>query len=169
MKTLEKTESESRLFDPLKIYRWNLDKRYTLDLKSNGIRIVPTEWLHGLPKDSIASRFESSGVFRLVAKPLIGANADDTFVLQADDTSSWSNAVDVLGNRELMLQPFLESISEEGEYSLFYLGVHFSHAFVKPPAKGDFRVQEEHGGSFQSPAAADDILQLGEQTIDALE
>ena len=111
--------------------------------------------------DSISSRFESSDVFRLVAKPLIGANADDTFMLQADDASSWSNAVDVLGSRELMLQPFLESISEEGEYSLFYLGGHFSHAIIKRPAKGDFRVQEEHGGSFQSTAPADDMLQLG--------
>ncbi|MEC8555790.1 MAG: hypothetical protein VXZ82_12350 [Planctomycetota bacterium] len=122
---------------------------------------MPTEWLHGLAMDSISSRFESSDVFRLVAKPLIGANADDTFMLQADDASSWSNAVDVLGNRELMLQPFLESISEEGEYSLFYLGGHFSHAIIKRPAKGDFRVQEEHGGSFQSTAPADDMLQLG--------
>ncbi|MEM7560068.1 MAG: hypothetical protein AAF394_13190, partial [Planctomycetota bacterium] len=169
LETLAEIESRTRLFNPLEICRWNLNKRYLLDLQSKGVRIVPTDWLHGLKEDTIETHFESSGVSRLVAKPLIGANADDTFVLQSGDNSSWNNAVDVLGNRELMLQPFLESISEEGEYSLFYLGGHFSHAIVKRPAKGDFRVQEEHGGSFHSTAPADDILQLGKQTIDALE
>ena len=169
LEMLARIESRTRLFNPLEICRWNLNKRYLLDLESKGVRIVPTEWLLGLKDDSIASHFNSSGESHLVAKPLIGANADDTFVLSSDDNSSWSNAVDVLGNRELMLQPFLKSISEEGEYSLFYFGGHFSHAIVKRPAKGDFRVQEEHGGSFYSTAPANDILQLGKQTIDALE
>jgi glutathione synthase/RimK-type ligase-like ATP-grasp enzyme len=46
-----------------------------------------------------------------------------------------------------MVQPFLDSIVKEGEYSLFYFGGHYSHAIKKVPQQGDFRVQEEHGGS----------------------
>ncbi len=35
---------------------------------------------------------------------------------------------------------------DEGEYSVFYFDGSYSHAIVKRPKTGDFRVQEEHGG-----------------------
>lgn len=40
----------------------------------------------------------------------------------------------------------MRSIEDEGEVSLFYFGGTLSHAIVKRPKAGDFRVQEEHGG-----------------------
>jgi hypothetical protein len=40
----------------------------------------------------------------------------------------------------------MPGILTEGEYSLFFFGGKFSHAIVKRPAAGDFRVQEQFGG-----------------------
>jgi glutathione synthase/RimK-type ligase-like ATP-grasp enzyme len=62
----------------------------------------------------------------------------------------------------MMIQPYLPTIAEEGEYSLFYFGGHFSHAIIKRPAAGDFRVQEQYGGyeaAVIPPAAAQDLAQ----------
>jgi hypothetical protein len=52
--------------------------------------------------------------------------------------------------------------AEEGEYSLFYFGGKFSHAIIKRPAAGDFRVQEQYGGyeaAVTPPAGAADLAQ----------
>ncbi|MGQ2931762.1 MAG: ATP-grasp domain-containing protein, partial [Sphingopyxis sp.] len=37
-------------------------------------------------------------------------------------------------------------ILSDGEFSLFFFDGKFSHAIVKRPAAGDFRVQEQYGG-----------------------
>ena len=40
----------------------------------------------------------------------------------------------------------MPGILTDGEYSLFFFAGNFSHAIVKRPAAGDFRVQEQFGG-----------------------
>jgi glutathione synthase/RimK-type ligase-like ATP-grasp enzyme len=47
----------------------------------------------------------------------------------------------------VILQPFLPSVREEGELSLFYFGGAFSHAVAKVARNGDFRVQPQYGGA----------------------
>ena len=49
-------------------------------------------------------------------------------------------------NRKFIIQPFIENIVLEGEYSLIFFENTHSHTLVKKPKSGDFRVQEEHGG-----------------------
>ena len=50
----------------------------------------------------------------------------------------------------MLVQPFLPSVTEEGEYSLMLFGGVFSHAVVKRPKAGDYRVQPHLGGSEQA-------------------
>lgn len=166
--TLEEIERVTDLYNPVDICRWNLNKGYLRDLQSKGVQIVPTFWLEGLKKQSITSVFQTSSAKRLVVKPLVGANADDTFVLHLKDSESWNDAIGVFGDREVMVQPFVDSIQVEGEYSLFYFGGRFSHSIVKLPAEGDFRVQEEHGGNIRSVAPAEDLVRAGNQVIKAI-
>src|SRR3546814_21092717 len=40
----------------------------------------------------------------------------------------------------------MPGVLAEGEYSLFLFGGRYSHAIVKRPAAGDFRVQPQFGG-----------------------
>jgi len=167
--TLEEIESATSLYNPVNICRWNLNKRYLLDLQDKGVQIVPTHWMKGLNQRSIASVFQNSTAERLVVKPLIGANADDTFVLQLKDPLSWDDAICVFADREAMVQPFIDSIQVEGEYSLFYFGGHYSHAIVKRPADGDYRVQEEHGAMIRSVKPREDLVDIGGQAIGAIE
>lgn len=169
LETLQEIEKVTSLYNPVDICRWNLNKRYLIDLQSKGVEIVPTHWLSGLKKASIESVFQNLNAERLVAKPLIGANADDAFVLKSKDSASWHNAIGVFADREVMVQPFINSIETEGEYSLFYFGGHYSHAIVKRPATGDFRVQEEHGGKILSVNPTEDLVHAGKQAIEAIE
>lgn len=168
LSTLEAIERVTRLYNPVDICRWNLNKRYLRDLQARGVPIVPTYWLERLNDVSIESAFNTSAARRLVAKPLIGANADDTFVLEQQEAASWQDALRIFADREVMVQPFVDSIPTEGEYSLFYFGGLLSHAIVKRPAQGDFRVQEEHGGIIRSVIPSEDLVRAGNQAIEAV-
>ena len=46
-----------------------------------------------------------------------------------------------------MIQPFLPSVREEGEYSLIFFGNDYSHALIKKPKSGDYRIQSLYGGT----------------------
>jgi glutathione synthase/RimK-type ligase-like ATP-grasp enzyme len=48
--------------------------------------------------------------------------------------------------RPMIIQPLIEEIATTGEFSLMLFDGEFSHAVVKRPKSGDFRVQEYHGG-----------------------
>src|SRR5206468_5634771 len=48
--------------------------------------------------------------------------------------------------RPMIIQPLIEEIARTGEFSLMLFEGEFSHAVVKRPKSGDFRVQEYHGG-----------------------
>ena len=46
----------------------------------------------------------------------------------------------------MIVQPLIEEIANTGEFSLMLFGGVYSHAVVKRPKSGDFRVQEYLGG-----------------------
>ena len=168
LSTLEAIEGVTTLYNPVAICRWNLNKRYLRDLQDRGVPIVPTYWLERLDEASLEALFSESAAPRLVAKPLVGANADDAFVLKSRETGSWVEALRIFADREVMVQPFVDSIVSEGEYSLFYFGGRLSHAIVKRPAAGDFRVQEEHGGIIAPVTPHEDLVRAGNQAIAAI-
>ncbi len=135
--------SKARLENSLDIVKWNLDKRYLRDLESHGVHIVSTAWSQADVTPSLFAEWQD--VLRseeLVLKPTISATAKDTFRL----SSYRSDMRSIFAGRSYMVQPFVSSIISNGEYSLFYFVGEYSHAIVKQPLPGDFRVQEEHGG-----------------------
>lgn len=168
--TLESIErSGPRVLNPIATCRWNLDKRYLRDLEQRGVPIVPTRWPESLDPSDLAAAAEHFGTETLIAKPPIGANADDTFILPRDASpNSHPEAFTRFADRPLLLQPFLPSIRTQGEVSLFYFGGDYSHAVLKTPKSGDFRVQEEHGGRIESHEPGADLLEVGQRTIAAL-
>ncbi|MGZ3707955.1 MAG: hypothetical protein ACXWPM_03900, partial [Bdellovibrionota bacterium] len=52
-----------------------------------------------------------------------------------------------------------------GEVSLLYFGGEFSHAVLKTPASGDFRVQAEHGGGTRAFSPPPELLAQAERIL----
>ena len=129
------------LSNPVSILRWNSDKSYLAELEAVGIATVPTRLSAALDKNALDAARETFGCDTLVIKPPVSGGADGTYRLSLNDAIPAA----VLGRR-MMIQPYLPSISAEGEYSLFYFAGEFSHAIIKRPAEGDFRVQDQFGG-----------------------
>lgn len=68
-----------------------------------------------------------------------------------------------------MIQPFVRSIVDEGEYSLSFFGGVYSHAIRKFPKPPEFRVQEGYGGTLSCIEPELDLLRLARETLDCIE
>jgi glutathione synthase/RimK-type ligase-like ATP-grasp enzyme len=160
--------SRATLVNDIELVRWSIPKTYLRDLESRGADIVPSRWFDRLSPGQDPFSFEALTSDRLVIKPVVSANAKDTFLLNRDDVADKTELLlHTFRDRAFMVQPFIESIRTEGEFSLFYFGGAWSHAIRKVPKAGDFRVQEEHGASIEAilpdpslVATADGILAL---------
>lgn len=159
--------SEALLLNSAAIVRWNVDKTYLRGLEQRGLPIVPTQWLKSPTRGQLASCFEHFATDEIVIKPTIGAGATDTFRIKLDRWPAQDLEL-LYKNRMAMVQPFLPSIIQQGEWSLFYFGGRYSHTILKTPAPGDFRVQEEYGSHLVAVVPSDDLLVLAEAAVDAI-
>lgn len=155
--------SSATLLNSLDIVKWNINKHYLRELESHNVAIVPTLWRETFDFDELESYFEHFQTHQIVIKPTISANADNTFWLKKDTSEETFGAKkellkQALSGRQLMIQPFVQSVIDEGEFSLFYFSGDYSHCILKTPQTGDFRVQEEHGGLIQSQTPCNDLL-----------
>ena len=152
-------QSGAVLLNSLAIVKWNINKNYLKEVAAKGAQIVPSLWLETFDFTAIKGYFQYFNTNQIVIKPCISANSDNTFRLHQNSYHAYEDILKKsLKNRQLMVQPFVKAIVEEGEYSLFYFADKFSHAILKTPKQGDFRVQEEHGGQLQSIKADAQLL-----------
>lgn len=160
---LDRLEAEDvAVCNPVSVLRWNSDKAYLAELDATGIATVPTRVHDALDEPALESARAAFGVDMLVVKPPVSGGADGTYRLGPGDALPMAVA-----GRRMMIQPFLPSIAAEGEYSLFYFGGTFSHAIIKRPAAGDFRVQDQFGGYEQAIDAPPSAKTMAEAALQA--
>lgn len=162
MQVLETIDrSSATLVNELSLVRWTLSKTYLRDLEERGAAIVPSIWLDDLDVAQIPQWFDTLDSDTLVIKPAIGGNATDTFVLRNPVAGKLAHSLaTTFRQRPFLVQPFIENIQTEGEFSLFFFGGKYSHAIRKVPRPGDFRVQEEHGADIQSVETSQDLIDV---------
>jgi glutathione synthase/RimK-type ligase-like ATP-grasp enzyme len=139
----------TKLWNPAPVVRANIDKSYLRELAAAGVSVVPTIWV---PRGEQGGRTDLDQVLAArgwtdaVVKPVISAGAFRTRRVKLGGPGGQAALDDVLAHSDAMVQPFLPEIAAEGEWSFVFLGGEFSHAVLKTPRAGDFRVQEDHGG-----------------------
>jgi glutathione synthase/RimK-type ligase-like ATP-grasp enzyme len=148
--------------NPVPVLRWNSDKAYLSELGAKGVAVVPTVEVAALDDASLADARARLGADEVVIKPAISGGADGTHRIAAGDAIP----ADAMGQRRLV-QPLMPGILSDGEFSLFFFGGKFSHAIVKRPASGDFRVQEQFGGRETACDASDAAQSLAAAALAA--
>lgn len=152
---LQKVARTTSVLNPIDTVLWNHNKFYLREVEALGIEIVPTIFV----RHSKALDAEDATALRswqnVVVKPAISASAHNTRLM---DSASWSAEHEAarIMNGPFLMQQFIPEIQDQGEISFIYIDGQFSHAALKRPAAGDFRVQQEHGGSAElfHPSAA---------------
>ena len=139
---LDRAEAEHwPMVNPPALLRWNSDKSYLAEFIDRDIATVPTlavESCCDADLEEARRRFDSDW---LVIKPPVSAGAVRTHRLGPNDDLPADSI-----RQPMIIQPLIEEIARTGEFSLMLFDGEFSHAVVKRPAAGDFRVQEHLGG-----------------------
>ena len=154
-------DHRTTVLNPVPLLRWNSDKRYLAELGGKGIATIPTRLAAALDDAGLDEARADFGD-ELVIKPPVSASAHGTHRLRRGDPLP----EDARG-REMLVQPFLRSVAEEGEYSIMLFGGQFSHAIVKRPKAGDYRVQPHLGGTEAACTPPDGGIDLARQALAA--
>lgn len=138
----------ARLWNPAPLVRWNTSKTYLLELEKQGVMIPPTAVVPRAGTQSLSAIMAERRWACAVIKPAVSADGHRTWtatspVLQADDAQFAES------NRRspLLVQEYVEAIEKDGEYSLMFIAGRYTHAALKRPRPGDFRVQSRFGGT----------------------
>jgi glutathione synthase/RimK-type ligase-like ATP-grasp enzyme len=158
----------TRLVNPASVIAWNAHKRYLLDLERDGLPVVPTVVVERDRPESLAAVVDRTGWSEVVIKPCVSAGAIDTGRYRADDPSAARAVADVLDRTDALVQPYLPEIETAGETSVLVIGGDITHAVVKVPGTGDFRVQLHHGGVERSVEATPAERELAHAAVEAV-
>lgn len=134
------------VWNPPAVLRANADKSYLMELEAAGVGVVPTVRVEPGGRADLDEILSARGWDEAVVKPAVSAGAFRTSRVKRGREGGQAALEHVLSHSAAMVQPFLPEIETEGEWSFVFIGGLFSHAVLKSPRPGDFRVQEEHGG-----------------------
>jgi glutathione synthase/RimK-type ligase-like ATP-grasp enzyme len=153
--------STCKLFNPLEAVRWNIDKHYLFDLERWGVPIIPTYLASNVETHVLHHIFAEKEWQTAIIKPMVGLAASYTHKVTLDQLEGTLRTLKVNHpEQEFMMQPFIESIVNEGEWSFIYFNQKLSHVLLKKPAPNDYRVQGIYGGTIQrADPHPDDLVQ----------
>ena len=159
------TEGLERLGIPLhnsaRLVRWNADKRYLRQLQAAGVRIAPTFWVEDLEEADVHSILKSKCWDSAVVKPTVSASAHRLKrVFIGEPVFRVSGPA--------MVQRFVPEVLAPGEWSLVFISGEYSHAVVKSPTPGDFRVQSQFGGTASAAEPGRRLIDAASVIFDAL-
>jgi glutathione synthase/RimK-type ligase-like ATP-grasp enzyme len=139
---LDRAEAERwPMANPPALLRWSSDKAYLAELAERGVSTVPTLAVEACGDADIEEARRRFASDWLVIKPPVSGGAWGTHRLGPND-----DLPDESRGHPMIVQPLIEEIARTGEYSLMLFDGEFSHAVVKRPAAGEFRVQPHLGG-----------------------
>jgi glutathione synthase/RimK-type ligase-like ATP-grasp enzyme len=163
-----RVEKQTRLINSPQIILWNRDKHYLQDLESQGITIVPTRYLE--IHDRRRLREHLGEWDHAVVKPCVSGGARHTHRVNRETVEEIETTLAPILTREsFLIQPFQNSILTTGEDSLMFFDGQYTHAVRKSGSQGDFRVQDDFGGTYVNWDPPRDQIEFAERAVRACE
>ena len=163
---LEQVKTKTRLINSYELIKWNIDKHYLRDLKNNDIQVVPTYFADKGNNISLQEIANLNDWKHIVIKPAISASAFNTYKITNDEIEQKEQLFhELLHTHDMLVQPFFPTISELGEASLMVFGGKFTHAILKKAKAGDFRVQDDFGGTVHDYNPTQEEIKFAEKVF----
>ena len=168
---VERVATTTPMWNPAAVLRWNAHKSYLADLAERGVPLVDTRVLAERSDVDLPRLLDEHGWDDAIFKPAVAGGALGLHRIRgADEARLAQPAIDgLLAAGDVLVQPFLPSIVEEGEVSLLYFGGRLSHTVRKQAKPGDIRVQPEYGGAQELVDPEPEALDIARQVLDAVE
>ena len=136
------------LVNPPSMVTHNMHKHYLLELAAAGNRVPPLQFLRRGEDVDLVATLGVLGGDDAVIKPAVSGTAWHTWrVRDRGVPASQAEVQRLLLERDMLVQRYEPGVTEQGEWSLVYIGGFYSHAVLKQPKPGDFRSQGNFGGS----------------------
>jgi glutathione synthase/RimK-type ligase-like ATP-grasp enzyme len=163
---LDGVSDGTRLCNPLSTVRWNMNKRYFVHLAMGEIPIVPSAFLALGSDTKLPELMDQRGWEEVVFKPCVSGAARHTYrVPRADAERMQPLFASLVAAEQVVVQSFMKDVVATGEDTLMLFNGKYSHAVRKVPKAGDFRVQDDHGGTVQPYTPTDEQVELAERTM----
>ncbi len=165
---LDTLEASTQAINPVPQVRWNMDKHYLLDLQQQSIHIPPTIYIHKGDQTTLEKLHRENNWSETVLKPTVSGAGRHTYRLNLDNLVEYEAIFqELIAREDMMLQPFLRNVPIKGEVALMVIGGRFSHAVLKKAKPGDFRVQDDFGGTVHPYRPTDAEVEFAERTVAA--
>lgn len=166
---LDKTSQLTNFINPPGLIRWNIDKHYLLELKNKDIHIPDTIFIKSGAEPSLSDICKNSNWTEFVLKPAVSGAGRHTYRFKLTEASDYEAVFTELIQKEAMLlQEFQHRVVSEGEIALMLFDGKFSHAVLKKAKSGDFRVQDDFGGSVHNYTASEEEKEFAEKLYQKL-
>ncbi|MBA4191248.1 MAG: hypothetical protein C0467_24975, partial [Planctomycetaceae bacterium] len=167
---LRRAANETKLCNSAALVQWNMDKHYLADLATRGISVVESQFIERGDSVKLSEVLVETGWTDAVVKPCVSGAARHTYRVTPANVASVDPVIEkLLVSESVMLQPFQHDVTVSGEDSLMVFNGKVTHAVRKTPKAGDFRVQDDHGGSVRNHTPSAEQIDLAERAIAACE
>ncbi|MEP7188014.1 MAG: hypothetical protein ABI901_02335 [Roseiflexaceae bacterium] len=157
------------LWNPAPILHWNLHKTYLRELQTQGVAIPPTCWLTRGCTAELATIFADHGWKEAVIKPAISATAYHTWrTTREQGRQDQSRFAALLQHSDMLVQQFMDPVVTDGEWSFVFFQKQYSHAVLKKAKPGDFRVQDDFGGTVEVVSPGLTLIAQAQQIINCI-
>lgn len=170
----EKASLGTEFINSRALIRWNMDKHYLQGLTRAGINIPRTFFVEKNSAITLAEAFDrgigpqAAQNPQFVLKPCVSGGGVHTYRISKEEIPQWESLFGTLIAKDaMMLQEFQQNIVSQGEYSLMVIDGLYSHAVLKKAKAGDFRVQDNHGGTVHPHAATAEQIAFAEKVVRA--
>jgi glutathione synthase/RimK-type ligase-like ATP-grasp enzyme len=167
---LDRVAGQTLLLNPAPLVRWNTDKHYLRDLEARGVHTVPTVFVERGSTATLAALLHAHALPEAVIKPAVSGAARHTYRIDPATAPAHERLwAERLREESMLLQPLQRSVLEHGETTVVVIDGHSTHALRKRARPGDFRVQDDHGGTVHPHTPSPEELALAERAMAACE
>lgn len=163
-KWFDKTRNTCLMINSSETIEWNLDKHYLLDLQKHQISIPNSEFIKRGSSVDLSLLMQEKNWNEIVVKPTISGAAKNTYRLKKEDInqfdSTWKK---LIYQEDFIVQEFQNNVITKGEVAMMVIGGKYTHAVLKKAKEGDFRVQDDFGGSIAIYSPSEKMVKLAEQ------
>nr|WP_298998934.1 hypothetical protein [uncultured Allomuricauda sp.] len=170
----QKTKKKTQFINSGPLIQWNIDKHYLRNLASKGINIPKTLFIEKASKLTLEEAIQQakeqfvSRSREFILKPCIAGAARHTYRFEADKADELEPIFQkLIAEEAMMLQEFQKNIVSEGEMSLVLFDGAYSHAVLKIAKPGDFRVQDDYGGSVHEYQPSFEEIEFAKKVVEA--
>jgi glutathione synthase/RimK-type ligase-like ATP-grasp enzyme len=160
-------EKKVKVLNPLSVIKWNADKHYLHDIAGAGLSVTPSVFAEKGAKINLSKYFTDFRTEKIIVKPVVSGGSKNTFKVTQANVEEVNSQLDILLQEEgFIIQPFLENIETDGEWSFIFFGGKISHSLLKKAKPGDFRVQSTFGGSVHPQKPSKELLAQVQAYVD---